>query len=599
MPYAKIHLIMRIGINKKIIGLFSLGVILFAIFVASSFLVIKELHKTLQEANVVSVKVNTTGALQFQVNKLLLPTNQYLLTGDVSVRDNFDKIVNEMAGFFANLRAFNDDTKWAELSEKIEKDAIDFVGKAVEILYIDNPVDNKEAQQLMADLNIKGDILVKEVDEFHRIAQNEMSTMEKKADNISKNSRIITIIVLLIAITFVWLLYYYTRRFVTVPILKLYEGAGIIAKGNLDYRLNINTGDEFEDLASEFNVMTTSLGETKKELDRRILELFTLYNISKVLSSSFEVEELLNRLVTNVSNSINIDRVAVMLIDDVAKELYITSHTDFKGIDLENKRFKLGKGFYGRLAVTGEAMIIKEVDKNPTITLDEKLDTEINSIISVPFGARGGILGLLNVYKNKPDIFNEKDMDLLKAVAEQVAIALENARLYKETKIMSITDGLTGLYNHKFFIEKLDLEVTRAKRYNHTLSLIMIDIDYFKSYNDTHGHQAGDSVIKLVATLVKKNLRGTDIMARYGGEEFVIILPETDKAGAAVMAERIRRYIEEYPFPYQETQPTENLTISMGVSLLDKDINADTLIKIADDALYKAKNKGRNRVVAE
>jgi diguanylate cyclase (GGDEF)-like protein len=170
-----------------------------------------------------------------------------------------------------------------------------------------------------------------------------------------------------------------------------------------------------------------------------------------------------------------------------------------------------------------------------------------------------------------------------------------NARLEE----LSITDGLTGAYNHRHFYQRLDSEIKRAERYGLPLSLIMADIDYFKAYNDANGHLEGDRVLKGVASCITENVRGQDIVARYGGEEFSVILPETGKAEAAMLAERLRRSVSEKPFPREETQPDGDLTISSGVACFPDDAtDPKGLIKKADQALYRAKDRGRNRVEA-
>ncbi|MBI5892098.1 MAG: diguanylate cyclase [Deltaproteobacteria bacterium] len=171
--------------------------------------------------------------------------------------------------------------------------------------------------------------------------------------------------------------------------------------------------------------------------------------------------------------------------------------------------------------------------------------------------------------------------------------------LNKRLEVLSVTDGLTGLYNHRYFYERLEKEMQRALRYKHPLSLIILDIDYFKNYNDIHGHLAGDVVLRGIADCIRTGARTVDVIARYGGEEFAVILPHIDKNGAIILAERIRNIIASQPFPHKETHPMGNLTISAGAAELSAHANnADSLVKLADDALYKAKELGRNRVEA-
>lgn len=202
---------------------------------------------------------------------------------------------------------------------------------------------------------------------------------------------------------------------------------------------------------------------------------------------------------------------------------------------------------------------------------------------------------MINAYRVR-EVFDEPSFELLIAAAGQIGMALENARLFEETKILSITDGVTSLYNHRYFRERLEEEFERAKRYKRPLSLIMIDLDFFKKYNDTNGHPKGDELLRNIAEIFKREARKSDIVARYGGEEFVIILPETLKETSVVMAERLRKEIESTVFKGGETQPGGRVTISLGISSYDGSGTIEEFIKRADDALYCAKKDGRNRV---
>jgi diguanylate cyclase (GGDEF)-like protein len=173
------------------------------------------------------------------------------------------------------------------------------------------------------------------------------------------------------------------------------------------------------------------------------------------------------------------------------------------------------------------------------------------------------------------------------------------AKSNKELKEKAIRDGLTGLFNHRHFKEVLDREVARAVRYERILSLIMLDVDNFKEYNDTHGHPAGDEVLKILADIITTRLRVVDCPARYGGEEFAILLPETDLDGGKTVADDIRAQVENYPFEGRELQPLGKVTVSIGVAEFNPaSAELPSLLERADEALYRAKNGGRNRVVA-
>jgi diguanylate cyclase (GGDEF)-like protein len=164
-------------------------------------------------------------------------------------------------------------------------------------------------------------------------------------------------------------------------------------------------------------------------------------------------------------------------------------------------------------------------------------------------------------------------------------------------KELTIRDGLTGLYNHRHFQETLSVEILRSKRYAKTFSLVFLDVDYFKNYNDTHGHLHGDAILVALSKLLIEGLRKSDIAVRYGGEEFVLLLPETSKENAFALAGTIREKIATHPFPGRETQPQGKLTVSMGIAAFPEDgSDNSTLLHRADEALYQAKNGGRNRV---
>ena len=175
-------------------------------------------------------------------------------------------------------------------------------------------------------------------------------------------------------------------------------------------------------------------------------------------------------------------------------------------------------------------------------------------------------------------------------------IRIQKALEHTHTRRLASTDGLTDLYNHRTFQERLAQEVDRANRYERPLSVVMIDVDNFKIYNDTYGHPQGDMVLRELARLLRETSRTSDIVARYGGEEFAIILPETDRVSAQKIGHRLRERVELHPFPGEERLPRGALTISVGVAIHTLAGTREVLLQSADAALYKAKRAGRNRV---
>lgn len=213
------------------------------------------------------------------------------------------------------------------------------------------------------------------------------------------------------------------------------------------------------------------------------------------------------------------------------------------------------------------------------------MEAGADDFISKPFNKVELLVRVSSLLRIKylNDALNEKVIELQKAK--------------DELRQLAITDGLTGLYNYRHFQEQLLQELSRARRHNLNVSLFMIDIDHFKQYNDTHGHPAGDMVLKVIARLLKDNIRSIDLAARYGGEEFSLVLIETKKSAAKIVAEKIRKLIESYSFAYEETQPNGKITISTGVATFPEDgKDFATLVDAADQRLYRAKQSGRNTI---
>jgi diguanylate cyclase (GGDEF)-like protein len=170
-------------------------------------------------------------------------------------------------------------------------------------------------------------------------------------------------------------------------------------------------------------------------------------------------------------------------------------------------------------------------------------------------------------------------------------------RLYYEAQKRAVTDGLTGLYTHAYFREQLELHIFEAHRFNEDLGLMLIDIDFFKKFNDTYGHQIGDKVLREVARIIKDTVRGCDVVARYGGEEIIVILPKTDIEGVYVLAERIRVAMGEISIRDMANRPITPVTVSVGLAEWQTNETGSELVERADQALYEAKRTGRNRVV--
>jgi diguanylate cyclase (GGDEF)-like protein len=206
------------------------------------------------------------------------------------------------------------------------------------------------------------------------------------------------------------------------------------------------------------------------------------------------------------------------------------------------------------------------------------------------------VIGVLNVSHSAPNAFSTEEIRLLSILAEQAAVTIERGEAMRSLEQLAITDGLTRVFNHRYFRLRLDQEIRRARRYQLPLSLLMIDVDHFKAINDRCGHETGNRILIEVAGILRRNMRETEIVTRYGGEEFALILPQTRAEDALVPAERVRRLVEEHPFAPTDGTPL-SVTISVGVAGYPEHAAApEELLQQADAALYAAKEEGRNRV---
>lgn len=236
------------------------------------------------------------------------------------------------------------------------------------------------------------------------------------------------------------------------------------------------------------------------------------------------------------------------------------------------------------------------------ITSHASLDTAVSTLragaydyIFKPFDDLDQITEVVTRAMDKIELIHEKR--LLIENLEQNNLMMEESN--EKLREMAFRDGLTGLFNLRHFKDLLDAELTRTARYKRTLCLIMLDVDNFKMYNDTHGHPAGDEVLKTLADIINNRLRDVDVSARYGGEEFVILLPETDHKSGKIVADDIRIQMENYPFEGRDSQPKGKVTVSLGIAEFPADgSDGASLIKMADKALYQAKNSGRNCTVS-
>ncbi len=321
-------------------------------------------------------------------------------------------------------------------------------------------------------------------------------------------------------------------------------------------------------------------------------ELTVLHEAVKAISSSLELQAVLDSLVQVTCRAFGYEYGAIFLIDERTEDLEVKATHGYSP-QIRGTRIPSGKGVTGWVQRTGQAVIVPNAREDARYIGFHEL---IVSEVAVPLIMKGKVVGVFNVESTRLQAFGPRDVKLLSALAGYAIIAIENARLFEQTKRLAITDGLTELYNHRYLHEALERALERCMRDGKPLALIMIEIDNFKWYNDTYGHRQGDEVLRTVADLVRRGSRTNDLVARYGGDEFMIILPENSKDGALEIAERIRRMVEAYPFMLGDNRVT-SVTLSVGVAATPEDgTSVEALIEAVDRAQYAAKRSGGNKV---
>lgn len=335
-----------------------------------------------------------------------------------------------------------------------------------------------------------------------------------------------------------------------------------------------------------------------EEAQRLVVEHEALYHVGLLLSSSESPREVFETIVDQAMRLTNSPAGSLAVFDESSGEMYLGAAKGFSQEFFGQMRWKLrGKGLTSYILNQNEPVAIADVDKYKGFDNPVMINEGVKSLVAVPLSAESRIMGIIYVDDFKARTYSAREVSILTLLANYAAFTIERATLLEETRLRSITDDLTKLYNHRHFVQMIHQEVERSARYSRPVSLAMIDIDYFKNYNDTYGHLKGNDVLKEVARILAARSRQVDIVARYGGEEFAVIMPETDKASAQATAERMRRLIERHVFPREKTQPSGHLTISLGVACHPIDAQGPVdLIAKADEALYTAKSAGRNQV---
>lgn len=329
------------------------------------------------------------------------------------------------------------------------------------------------------------------------------------------------------------------------------------------------------------------------ELEKSQAQLEMIYENTRVLAAILEPDDVVREVMRIMGNTLGY-ATYVMILKNPGGEYYyrarcLSGRTTYSLRPLEVSRNHL----IDRAARAQEAIRVSETTTRNDY---EQLTQETRSAIIIPMTLHGRTTGLLIAESPETGSFGQRDEQLLSVVARSAGLALENAELLKRTEELTILDELTNSFNYRYFVQKFQEEKRRAVRYHLPLSIIMIDIDWFKKLNDGYGHEAGNVVLRQLAGVIKECTRDVDIFARYGGEEFVVILPQTPLVEAKRIGERVRAQVESTVIDTGQTGKVK-ITVSIGVSSYPENGRSEEeLVSVADQALYKAKGNGKNLV---
>ena len=380
------------------------------------------------------------------------------------------------------------------------------------------------------------------------------------------------------------ILTYFAKSDISRPLALLVKAMDDFGRGHIDTTVNLETGDEFEKLGTGFNDMAGGIRRREERLKKH-------YEVAKLLMSTLDLRELMEK-VLNIAVLVTESQLGILYLLEGGGEKLIP-HVKF-GTKADLPGLAMGEGFPGRAAQDKNTLVISPSQDESDYRLELGFASSLpKEIAYIPLVYQDSILGVLVLGSSLN--FREEEKELFDYLASQISIALDNAIMHHRIQELSITDALTGLFNRRHLNNRLEEEWSRSVRHKKPISIILADIDNFKSINDSYGHDKGDEVIRDIAVIFKDSVRKEDIPARYGGEEFVIVLPDMDIEDARKLAERIREKTKSKEYPWME----RTVTLSVGVaSFPDVDAeNYEELIQVADKAMYKAKMSGKDKVV--
>ncbi|MFQ6003358.1 MAG: diguanylate cyclase [Candidatus Zixiibacteriota bacterium] len=349
---------------------------------------------------------------------------------------------------------------------------------------------------------------------------------------------------------------------------------------------------------SDLSRSRTDLAILDKDLKRKIFDLNAVLGMVNNLYSILDEKRLLSVFSRMMQDNLEAKSVLIMLPEEKTGDIVAKYSFGAQSAELTNLKIKKGKGLYGWIKNEKELWSLYDMRK---LSEEESLRRLLNAgfQIGIKLSFTHDRFGLVLLgEKSDGSKYRDIELQILAILASMVGITCKNIKHYRTIEELSYTDSMTGLYNYRYFYKRLTEEIFRAKRFSRKLALVIFDIDDFKIYNDTYGHQAGDQVLRQLGELLSLSVRSIDIISRYGGEEFCVIMPESDQDECFKFMERLRKTIMNYSFKDENVGYEHNITVSLGGAIYPHDARTvDHIIYCADMALLKAKSFGRNKAI--
>jgi diguanylate cyclase (GGDEF)-like protein len=442
----------------------------------------------------------------------------------------------------------------------------------------------------ITDINLDGQVRA-EAREFDGEISMLASTSRSPINELSRGVLVSVLGLLAVVLIGTSILAWVLSKLITQPLEELSLGARAVASGDFGYEIPVRSHDEVGRLAASFNEMTGHLRQTIMQLQQSRDQLQqAVRRVGETLRSTHDMGQLRESILNTAADAVGADAAVMWLFTPTRDELYpaIT-----RGLDGNlNERLKVGEGIAGLVAERATTVLLPSDGRGPKLG---RREPNFPVLIAVPVYTQDRVSGVLVVGRRDSEHpFTDEDVGTVVFLSEQGGVAIENVLLHEEAQRLSLTDGLTGVWNRRFVQMQFRQILASALRFQRPFSVLMLDLDNFKLVNDTYGHQRGDAVLVDFSQRVSRVLREIDTFGRYGGEEFICLLAETAESGALATAEKILDVIRGEPFG-AAGEPPVRLTVSIGVASYPQHGDSfRALLRSADQALYKAKQDGRN-----